>query len=110
VDWSRNQQFWDQFFPNALLLHYVGGGKPRGSVAVSSNGSTILATTSGSTRNAVVMLWVDAWTEARLLLGLPMTLPGVDSAREVLQSGQPPLKHSAERQPRVESRRHKHGS
>jgi hypothetical protein len=90
VDWSHDQAFWDAHYEDALLIHYVGWTKPGGGVRLNKARTKIVATDSGRRRNAAHALWVDAWTEARLLLGLPLELPGVVAARKVLRQARAP--------------------
>jgi hypothetical protein len=87
LDYVANRTYFDSHYPHVVLLHFVAshaGGKPMvGRVKVGAGGGKIVATSDNAPSNALQALWLEAWTEARAHLGLPMAAPGNRTVAEL---------------------------
>jgi hypothetical protein len=83
---AMNPGSFYEYMQNGALIQFEGPGRERvmvGRVGISADGTQVTSTTDGEAGRFWALLdiaWMDAWTEARRLLQLPVPAPPATTA------------------------------
>jgi hypothetical protein len=96
ADYASDRSWFEQHIAQATAIHFTAPPNlkvMRYRVTLSKDGTRIVDTTDGKRGGnwgALDLMWVDAWSEARRLLDLPMDAPRSVPSEDMVRSPPPP--------------------